>query len=1115
MAERDATPLPAPPRARGWAIAALVAGLALAWCPLAWSAPAAALGLVFAQPLLLLGWSLWRGSRSVAAARVPLAADAAGVTLLWTLAFGLLAVVLAWPLRALRDSGALVPALVLSLCAGVALLGTWRLWPAFAQAARHAQRFGALLAAATRGGQREFGRSLAITGLVFAVLALGLLLAWPGLLPPALRVPGLWLYPLFSLLAHAEIHRRADRVQGAASPELAATTATAAPAAALDAPAPRALPAELTEGTPDARLYAALRHGRVDAGLLALEAGANAHALPAPEDRDQRTLPMLAALQGDLRLLRQLIARGADLNAAHHGLTPLLAATRDSWHGRPEAVMTLLANGADARQQDGEGNTPLHHAARSTDPAVAALLLDAGAQVDTLNAERCSALWVACASGNWRLARFLIEHGAKPEPAGGQPVLLAAAGGDDDPGGVQLLLRHKARVDARGEGQRTALMQACAAGNAEIAGVLLDAGADRNAHDAHGRTPLLDAAAGAHAAVVSRLAAAKPDVRAVDAEQRNAIYLACLAGADAALLRELRALGVDAHQPDAAGRRPIDIAIEHGRWPQVSVLDPDYALPANVVEGLAEGEAAQTPRELLRDALRSGRFDAAQTVLGLGGGLAPRLLADALFEFSEGGDLTAFAWLAAHGAPADSLGDGEAGVLFRLLAQGAARQAALQRLLDRGQGVGGRGGLALFLQACLAGEHTSRSAEQLALGLLERGADAFGSLPPQDPPLVLAVRLGWQRLVDALLARGVDPNLRDARGHGAILVAASLGRETALRALIRAGAQPSARSPDGQTALGLALAAGRSDLSHWLEWRGWALPGRPLLALDLPAAAIAGDREAVQRLIALGLAVDGADLQGCTALLRAAGGGHLEIVQALLQGGADPAVSARTGATPLSAAISMRHAGVVDALLQAGADPNQALPGGVTPLMLAAALGLPEIAGRLLAQGASLHAVDDQGLGALHCAALHAFSARDRQRVLALLDLLLMGEDGSDATNRAGQTPLLLALGARAEAGAACDEDLLLAVLERLCAEGVSLDVQDQRGLSALHLAAMHGLLAVVRRLLREGANRQLRDSLGRTPYDLALLRGYVDIATEFEPARPAPSLARFLREPR
>jgi hypothetical protein len=39
----------------------------------------------------------------------------------------------------------------------------------------------------------------------------------------------------------------------------------------------------------------------------------------------------------------------------------------------------------------------------------------------------------------------------------------------------------------------------------------------------------------------------------------------------------------------------------------------------------------------------------------------------------------------------------------------------------------------------------------------------------------------------------------------------------------------------------------------------------------------------------------------------------------------------------------------------------------------------------------------------------------------------------------------------------------------------------------------MHGLLAVVRRLLR----------------------GYVDFAAEFAPARPSPSLLRFLRDPR
>ena len=1095
----------AEPGSRRLAGATLLAGVALAALPALLPGLLAQAGPFLAQPVLVLGWSLWRGSRQPRAPRMPLAADALAVAALWGLAFGLEALVVAWPLRALLDNGALIPALVLSLCVGFVLLGLWRLWPAFAQAARHGQGFGALLAAAARHGGREPVRGGIITVLVFVVLSGGLVLAWPALLPDALRLPALLAYPVLSLLAHLEIHRRADRqalpaglpIETMPEPAVASVAAT-----------------EPDDATPDQRLYTAARSGRVEAALQALEAGADAHALPAVDDRDQRTLPMLAALQGDLRLLRQVIGRGADLNLRHGGLTPLLAATRDSWHGRPEAVMTLLANGADARAADPDGNTPLHHAARSTDPAVAALLLDAGAQVDALNAEGFSALAIACGSGNWRLARFLIEHGARPEPAGGQPALLAAVAGDDDPGGAQLLLRHKARVDARGEGQRTALMQACAAGNAEVVALLLDAGADRNAHDAAAMTPLLEAAAHGHTAVVQRLAAAKADPKAVDGQGRNAIVLAVQAGAEPELLRALIDLGVDPRRPGEDGRRAIDIAIEHGRWPQVSVLDPDYVLPAHVAEDLAEGEPGRTPRQLLRDALAAGDFAAAQAVMDLGA-LGAEALAELLHEASQSEDLRAFDWLLGHGASAERALAGGESVLERLLDAGGARPAPLQRLLDRGQGVGGRGLLARLLNACLQGEHVSRGAEQLALALLERGADGFAAAAGQDPPLATAIRLGWQRLVDALLAQGVDPNARDRRGHGAIHVAAALGREAAVRSLVRAGALPLARSPDGQTALGMALAAGRGDLSQWLEWRLWALPGRPLLPLDVPAAAMAGDLDAVLRLLDLGLPVDGVDAQGCSALLRAAGGGHVEIAQRLLERGAAPTARARTGATPLSAAISMRHATVVDALLQAGADPDQALPGGVSPLMLAAALGLPEIAGRLLAQGARVDAVDEQGLSALHCAALHAFTARDRSRVLALFDLLLMADLPADAPNAQGHTPLLLALGARAEAGAAVDEEAVLAVLERLLNEGVSLSTQDQRGLGALHLAAMHGLLGVVRRLLREGANRQLRDSLGRSAYDLALLRGYVDIAAEFEPARPPPSLARFLREPR
>src|SRR5690606_15194031 len=219
------------------------------------------------------------------------------------------------------------------------------------------------------------------------------------------------------------------------------------------------------------------------------------------------------------------------------------------------------------------------------------------------------------------------------------------------------------------------------------------------------------------------------------------------------------------------------------------------------------------------------------------------------------------------------------------------------------------------------------------------------------------------------VAAGVDLDARDGRGMTALHLAAALGREPALRALVRHGASPEVRAADGQTPLGVALAAGRRDIADWLDWRGWPLPRRPLRASDLPAAAIVGDADAVRRLLELGFAIDTPDAQGCSALLRAAGGGHRAVVDLLLERGADPQRAAHTGATPLSAAVSMRQGEIVERLLAAGAVLEHRLPGEVTVLMLAAALGLPALCARLLAAGANVQACDAQGLTPLHCAA--------------------------------------------------------------------------------------------------------------------------------------------------
>ena len=147
-------------------------------------------------------------------------------------------------------------------------------------------------------------------------------------------------------------------------------------------------------------------------------------------------------------------------------------------------------------------------------PGVAALLRDAAADIDAVNADGITPLGIACAAGNWRLARFLLERGAKPELANASPALLAAAGTEeDDVAGVQLLLKHKAKVDARDARARSALHEAARCGHVDIVDTLLAAGADVQARDVDGRTPWLDAARGGHLEVLERLLAASPGHR--------------------------------------------------------------------------------------------------------------------------------------------------------------------------------------------------------------------------------------------------------------------------------------------------------------------------------------------------------------------------------------------------------------------------------------------------------------------------------------------------------------------------------------------------------------------------------------------------------------------------
>lgn len=1047
------------------------------------------------------------------------------------------AAVLAGPAWWLSRDGSLPAALLLSAALVATLFALWRVWPTFAlpfvwddaypnddersswlsTALRRSLAFARHL---TRQHELYFGYGLP-AGIVVLLLVVGALAlaGLGGFLAGEVRVTGLAIYALvIAPLAHLLLANRTLRAllanaRGARRRE----ALQPAPIETEDAAGTPVLPPGISRAELDATLLCAVHSSQVNLALAALERGADPNASPNSDERDQRSALMIAVTLPDLRLLRALIAKGVDVNRAHAGITPLIAVTRDSYQGRPDAVMTLLANGADPRITDIAGNTPLHHAVRCAEPSIAALLLDAAADIDAINSEGMSALAIACSNANWKLTAFLLDRGAKPDLANAQPALQFAAGiADDDPAGAKLLLKQRADPDARGAFERTPLMAAALAGHARIVEALLSAGANADLADQRGTTALMEAARSGAVAAIHALGKRKTNPDAVDAGQRSALVVACQSRhASEETVRALLSLGADRALVGADGKRALDYAAAAGRWHVVALLDPAYPLPSSL--GVGAPPALGASADHLLDALRFGHWNVAAEFTGVLGEWPPSALADLYLDLADPEHVDARVWLLNRGLDGDvTVGDGRP-LGDALVDALPAAATALAQWLDHGAPVGGAGLVARVL-ALAANGADGAPMRALAQGLLERGGDWCGLASGQRSALHLAVAHAELDFAERLLERGADPNARDAQGGTPLHYVFKLDAEHALillQRLIAAGADPEVATANGETPLGLGLARENRALAPWLNWTQWRLPGRRLRADDLPAVAALGDLDAVERLLALGLPVDGEDAKGATALIRAAGAGHAALAVRLLEAGADAAHVSHSGMHCLAAAVAAKREAIVRTLLNHGVMPDAQLAGGGTALMIAAAIGEQAIVEALLEAGANANAVDEQGATPLHAAAQFAFDSSNTAVAHTLLDRLLRADARLDACNQAGQDALLILLGARAQPGANCDAEHLARLTELLLGYGAKLDTQDQRGVSPLHACALHGLFGCARMLKVHGASIDLVDGFGRNAADVAGMLGYVDVATELGAARmPLPSARQTLRRP-
>ena len=451
----------------------------------------------------------------------------------------------------------------------------------------------------------------------------------------------------------------------------------------------------------------------------------------------------------------------------------------------------------------------------------------------------------------------------------------------------------------------TPLQAALTMGNAGVAMLLLEHGADMAGQDYVSATPLFRASDKGHLDIVELLLKHHVNVDARDARGITPLNMASSNG-DLNVARALLRHGASAELHDNKGWTPLLSASKGG------YLD--------VVRLLLESGATVDSRD--------------------NDGKTPLMTA------SHDGHLEIVRLLLESGAATETpQNDGKTPLIFA--SQNGHLDVVRLLLQKNGAAVKSRGWIVSVILLVIT---FLRNIIRL---FLRSGAIADVHINDCATSLMLASQNGHLDVMHLLLQSDVPVESRDDSGSTPLMAASFHGRSDAVRLLLQSGAAVDARKSDGSTPLMLASERGHADTVNLLLQNGAvADASKNDGSTPLMLASQNGHLDVARLLLQSGAAVGSRDSDGRTPLMIASLGGHFDIIRLLLERDAVVNSCSNNGATPLTVASSHGHVDIVHLMLQTGATLEAHTDDGMTSLMLASGQGHTDVVYLLLQSGA-------------------------------------------------------------------------------------------------------------------------------------------------------------------